>query len=211
MIHSDHTPCCLSVITTGLSNTLLLGNYNFNGILINDRPLYVGEGETYGLWFNGQNSWLIGLLTNLNDGKVTYGFAFSNKDTDCPTFTSISLVYHNGKWENNVNGRLECLDSNSDHTWTWTDDRTCNSDFKTWMDNRGFNCQHYSDKDWCTSEGKYGQNWGDQGFFQQYAKDGLSTLNCPQCGCNTLHKKYCDCDNCVCEGNNYKMTKMCFN
>ena len=195
------------MIASGLSNNFLLNNYNFNTTLINGRPLYVGESETFGLWFGGgQYGWVIGSLSNLKEGKSTYGYVFSKADTNCPTLTSISEEWFSYKMENSVNGRLECLDSNSDHTWTWTDDRTCDTNFKTWMDNRGFNCQHYSDEDWCTSEGQYGQNWKDQGFFPQYAKDGLSALNCPQCGCEMKFKQYCNCEDCGCEGNNFNLS-----
>lgn len=202
---SEHDRCCSTVIISGLSNTVFLGHYIFDKTLINGRPLYVEESETNGLWFDGQSGWVIGLLSDLKKGKVTYTNVRSNEDTNCPTLTSLSKEYFDEEWKNNKENRLECLDQNSDQIWTWTDDRTCNSNFQTWTDDRGFSCQHYSDKDWCTLEGKYGPNWKDQGFFPQFAKDGLSASNCPQCGCEIEYKRYCNCDDCACKGDNYQL------
>lgn len=112
MFRSDHTPCCSTVITTGLSNTFLLGNYNFNGTLINGRPLYVGESETYAIWFDGDSGsaagWMIGTLSDLKIGNH-YGFGLINQDTKCPTLTGVLKEWINNNWETNENGRLECV------------------------------------------------------------------------------------------------------
>ena len=173
-----------------MSNTFLLGSYNFNGTLINGRPLYVGESKTYGLWFSGNSNgdhrgWFIDSLSNLKKGEYIYysRYFYSGEDTNCPMLTSLSQERFNGEWDIIENGHLNCLDRNSNQIWTWTNDRTCNSNHHTWTDNRGFSCQHYLDEDWCTSEGKYGPNWTDRGFFLAYAKDQFTGLNCVQCGC----------------------------
>ena len=65
----------------------------------------------------------------------------------------------------------------------------------------GKHCQTYLDSDWCTSNGEYGNEWGnyffdenavylwdkewnDWGTFELYSDNGQSASLCPQCGCS---------------------------
>ena len=70
----------------------------------------------------------------------------------------------------------------------YSEDTRCNQQFDEWTDRDGFGCDFYLDENWC-SEGTYGSNWGNRGFFLDYMKTGLNeknrltASNCPQCGC----------------------------
>ena len=59
----------------------------------------------------------------------------------------------------------------------------CNPDF---VDSGDDSCQTYSDKNWCTSSGDYGDAWKDHwGTFSDFSKNGESATVCPQCGCGS--------------------------
>jgi len=76
----------------------------------------------------------------------------------------------------------------------------CNPSF---VDHEGKDCQTYVDSDWCTSNGEYGNEWGnwvfdenavylwdkewnDWGTFELYSDNGQSASLCPQCGCSPV-------------------------
>ena len=82
-------------------------------MLINGRALYLGENKIYGMWFDGQMlnnaDWILGPISNLEEGKVTYGVLRSAGDMPCPSQTVIWSEYWIHGWKNNENANIQCI------------------------------------------------------------------------------------------------------
>jgi len=60
----------------------------------------------------------------------------------------------------------------------------CNPSHRLWRDSTGNTCADYRRKWWCKSDGKPYIGWkASWGKFTDFATEGFSALNCPQCGC----------------------------
>ena len=86
--------------------------YHQNGTVVNGRPIYIGENDTYAIWFDGDSGtdadWTIGPLENLDDGKYTWGIMASNHDAECPVGNTIWDEAANGKFNQNPNILVTC-------------------------------------------------------------------------------------------------------
>ena len=87
--------------------------YTFTGTFVNGRHLYVKQNKVYGIWFNGkygdEANWVIGSMSNLAEGKVTYGLALSDLDTFCLSLTKEWLEYFNLQWTYSTKAIVKCL------------------------------------------------------------------------------------------------------
>ena len=108
--------CCSDIEAIGFtlnSNNYINGIYTFTGTFINGRHLYVDQNKFYGIWFDGEYGgaadWVIGLMSNLAEGKVTYGLALSNLDTFCPSLTKEWEEYFNLQWTYSTKAIVKCL------------------------------------------------------------------------------------------------------
>ena len=55
---------------------------------------------------------------------------------------------------------------------------------RLWRSSKGTSCSWYRIFSYCTSSGKTGKRWRF-GNITDYARDGYSALNCPECGCKS--------------------------
>ena len=72
-----------------------------------------------------------------------------------------------------------------------SEDRLCNIDFTTWVDQAKMSCDDYSTAKWCTSNGQYGKGWNRNWKpieHPEWKVDDMTGWNCPQCGCTGLTK-----------------------
>ena len=77
--------------------------------------MYLSTDKTYGIWFNGRSEtageWMIGLTTDLNKSKFTYGFVQSNQNTQCPSFESMN-EWWDSKWSVKDQATVKCIENN---------------------------------------------------------------------------------------------------
>jgi len=76
--------------------------------LLNDMPYYVDRDRKYAIWFNGQRDWMMGLLSNVEEGQFTFGFSRNDEFVECPTDTKDWREVIDSKWISNVNATLSC-------------------------------------------------------------------------------------------------------
>ena len=67
---------------------------------------YVDNEKRYAIWFDGTDEWFIGYLSDLKEGKFTYGFFQNDEFIDCPTDTTDWREYVDGEWNINPNAKL---------------------------------------------------------------------------------------------------------
>ena len=87
-----NSTCCSIIKATGfLEADEINGNYMFNGTFINGRHLYIGQKKLTGIWFNKRDAiWVIGPISNLAKGQISYGYAASlAKNTSCPSMIKL--------------------------------------------------------------------------------------------------------------------------
>ena len=111
-----HLTCCSDIEATGFTDNHINGIYTFTGTLINGRHLYVEQNKVYGIWFNGKfgdaAEWVLGYMTNIAEGKLTFGVAFSsfhNKDSFCPSLTKVWKEYFNLQGTYSTKAIVKCL------------------------------------------------------------------------------------------------------
>ena len=90
--------CCPTVLINGALNTFLNQNYVFDNTLAQGRPLYVDATSTYAIWWDGEDDWMVGELSEMNEGKLSYGWIYSREPHDCPNNSSTWMEYYNGQW-----------------------------------------------------------------------------------------------------------------
>ena len=86
--------------------------YHQNGTRFHGRPIYIGENDAYGIWFDGESGtdahWLIGPVQNLVDGNYNWAIMASNHDAECPVGSRIWLESANGRFNQNPNIIVTC-------------------------------------------------------------------------------------------------------
>ena len=83
-----------------MDNPDLVGAYTFNGILINDRPLYVEREQQYAIWYASE-TWIIGEVLSVENGNsLTWGLAvtYDFLTTACPMSTVTWWQYWDEQW-----------------------------------------------------------------------------------------------------------------
>ena len=116
-IAKTHDPlkyiCCTEIEATGFLKVALNGFYIFTGNLINGRHLYVEKDNVYGIWFNGAYGaaadWVVGWMSDLAEGRDTYGWALSNQDTSCPSLTKEWDQWWSNQWLNSKTDNVKCI------------------------------------------------------------------------------------------------------
>ena len=86
--------------------------YVLNGTLVNDRPLYVGHDKEFGMWFDSESekpSWMLGYLSDLEEGHAYYGFLQGTDDTSCPTSENTWREWRNEDWHAADKAVVECV------------------------------------------------------------------------------------------------------
>ena len=87
------------------------------GTLINGRPFYVERNNKYGMWFNGKYgaaaAWILGRMTDLIRGRVTYSKATSTNDTPCPSSSKLWQELWNGEFVYSETAIVECVTGNN--------------------------------------------------------------------------------------------------
>jgi hypothetical protein len=94
--------CCPTVIIKGALNGHLNQKYFTNNKRVHDRPLYVDKSNTYGIWWDGgdgaDGDWNVGSLSNLDEGKFTWGWMVNDETHDCPNNSSTWQESYNDEW-----------------------------------------------------------------------------------------------------------------
>ena len=107
------TKCCSDIEASGFSKNEINGIYTFTGNFINGRHLYVGQNPVFGIWYNGlygdAADWVLGWMSELAEGRVTYGWALSNQDTSCPSLTKEWDQWWYNQWVNSETDNVKCL------------------------------------------------------------------------------------------------------
>ena len=106
-------PTCCSVINlSGTHKSYLNQFYYKSDTLISNRPLYISSDKTKGIWYDGDESdepdWVVGSISDLNQGKLTYGFMLNDESVDCPTDSNDWKESHDGSWLNNYEISMKC-------------------------------------------------------------------------------------------------------
>ena len=86
--------------------------YEFNGTMVNDRPVY--SAGDFGLWFDGDTSWMLGYLDNIALGDFRLGFVQSFDVAYCPAANSDWNEWWQDSWNRNPNITMQCIDSDID-------------------------------------------------------------------------------------------------
>ena len=106
------TTCCAHVKASGFSKDALNQIYLFTGHVIKGRHLYVEQNQEYGIWFDGEYggaaSWIIGPMSNIAGGQLTYGWAFNNENTSCPSSSKVWEEWWNSQWQYSETATVEC-------------------------------------------------------------------------------------------------------
>jgi len=69
-------------------------------------PYYVDSERKYAIWFNGQRDWLMGYVSDVEEGNINSGFVQNDELVECPTDTTSWREYSDGEWKTNVNATL---------------------------------------------------------------------------------------------------------
>ena len=90
---------CCSVLHLNRTDAVFLNQIYFkNGTFVNDRPLYVGFDQRYGIWFDGGEKWIVGLLASINKGLFRLGYLRTSKSVNCPNNSELWQEYSEGNW-----------------------------------------------------------------------------------------------------------------
>jgi len=80
--------------------------------MVNGRPSYIDYYNNYGMWWNGQagenGDWMIGIYSDIDNNRITYGFMTNDQDTSCPSQSEHWDDYYNSEWAANVNAHVSC-------------------------------------------------------------------------------------------------------
>ena len=105
--------CCSDIEASGFTRNEMNGIYSFSGNFLNGRHLYVDQNSVFGIWFDGEYGdaadWVLGLMSNIAEGKLTYGWVMSNQDTSCPSWTKVWTEWWNSQWIIAERGIIKCL------------------------------------------------------------------------------------------------------
>ena len=105
--------CCFDIEAKGFTLNIINEIYTFTGTFINGRHLYVKPNKVHGIWFNGEYGdaaeWVLGSMSNLAEGKLTYGVAKNKKNTFCPSLTKVWNEYLNNQWTHSTTAIVKCL------------------------------------------------------------------------------------------------------
>ena len=100
--------CCDYIRVTGLSDSEPRGLYHLTERFVFGRPMFQSTNGKNGIWYLEQGTWMIGLTSDLNEGKFDTGTAVSNTNTSCPNFGTASEEVRNNKWSVNNNLAVTC-------------------------------------------------------------------------------------------------------
>ena len=64
--------------------------------VISNRPLYIDALNRYAVWFDGSDDWMVGYLSNIDEGKLTWGFMANDEMVDCPVDSKGWIEYYFG-------------------------------------------------------------------------------------------------------------------
>jgi len=100
--------CCLTVSIVGAKRSSLNQLYALNGTLVSGRPLYVDLSNQNGIWFSG-TYWMVGSISNVNEGKLTYGYIHNDGEAgECPGESESWKEYYDSSWDINEEITMEC-------------------------------------------------------------------------------------------------------
>merc|ERR1712130_118119 len=109
---SEASTCCAKLAMGGFSFAELGTIYEFNGTMANGRPVY-SAGE-FGLWFDGDASWMVGYLDNIALGDFRLGFVQSFEVDFCPASNTAWNEWWDDGWNRNLNITVQCIYSEFD-------------------------------------------------------------------------------------------------
>ena len=80
--------------------------FNKSKRLVNNRPLYVDDHGWFGVWFDGRDRWIIGMLFQMELGE--FGFLYNREGVDCPDYSESWREYFD-EWAINNEVKLSCV------------------------------------------------------------------------------------------------------
>ena len=69
-------------------------------------PYYVDNQRRFAIWFDGVDEWMIGDLSDVEEGKFRSGYFQNDEVVECPTDTNDWQEYFDGEWNTNLNAKL---------------------------------------------------------------------------------------------------------
>ena len=100
--------CCKVINLVGAQWSSLNQLYFQSERVIRNRPLFIDPFNEYAVWFSGKY-WMIGYLSNIEEGKLTYGFIFSpEENVVCPVDSEVYQELYSGSGNINSNMHLKC-------------------------------------------------------------------------------------------------------
>ena len=76
--------------------------------IIKNRPLYVESENTFGIWFNGEDMWILGKMSYLRQGKLNYGMLKNTENAQCPRTSSKWEEHYDWSWNVNNDIAFNC-------------------------------------------------------------------------------------------------------
>ena len=100
--------CCEVINLVGAQRSSLNQLYFQSERVVSNRPLFIDSLNEYAVWFDGRDDWMVGSLSNIDEGKLTTGFIQNDEMVDCPIDSEEWKEWYSGSWDINSNIYLEC-------------------------------------------------------------------------------------------------------
>ena len=82
--------------------------YNVIENVVSQRHVYVSEDGIYAIWFDGRTGWVVGSLSDIKEGILTYGYLFNTQITDCPFHSDRWIEWYLSSWDFG-DAEIKCL------------------------------------------------------------------------------------------------------